>query len=104
MLKLWIVKNNVAYADDDTLAIKVVNVYPDEEFKLWVEFNGGELKVFDFKPLIRNMPAFSRLSNLDVFRSVDIDHGVPVWYDGEIDIAPETLYNEGIEYSPAVYR
>ena len=35
------------------------------------------------------------LAEPDVFKSVYIDYGVPVWKDGEIDIAPETLYEQG---------
>ena len=40
-------------------------------------------------------PAFAPLAEPDVFKSVYIDYGVPVWKDGEIDIAPETLYEQG---------
>ena len=55
----------------------------------------GEAKVFDFKPLLK-MPAFAPLADMDVFRGVYIDYGTAVWCDGDIDIAPGTLYEEGI--------
>ena len=37
-------------------------------------------------------PAFVPLKNPEMFRGVYIDYGVPVWDDGEIDVAPEYLY------------
>lgn len=37
-----------------------------------------------------------RVFNKNVFNSVYIDYGVPVWNDGDIDIAPEYLYKHGI--------
>lgn len=40
-------------------------------------------------------PAFAPLADDSVFKSVYIDYGIPVWNDGDIDIAPETLYSEG---------
>ena len=33
---------------------------------------------------------------LELFKQVYIDYGVPVWNDGDIDIAPEKVYREGI--------
>jgi len=44
-------------------------------------------------------PAFAPLEDDKVFRSVYIDYGAPVWNDGDIDIAPETLYYEGVAES-----
>jgi hypothetical protein len=32
----------------------------------------------------------------NVFSNVSLDHGVPVWMNGEIDIAPEVLYYDGV--------
>ena len=36
--------------------------------------------------------AFAPLGDEEVFRGVYIDYGVTVWNDGDIDIAPEYLY------------
>ena len=42
------------------------------------------------------MPEFAPLADINIFKGVYIDYGVPVWNDGDIDIAPETLYEQSI--------
>lgn len=87
--------NGIAYAGEPELAIKVSGVRPLPSYKLWVRFNTGEAKVFDFAPLL-STPAFSPLQDEELFRQVYIDYGVAVWCDGAIDIAPEKLYADGV--------
>lgn len=41
------------------------------------------------------MKCYQPLKNKELFNSVYIDYGTLVWNDGEIDIAPETLFEEG---------
>jgi hypothetical protein len=43
-------------------------------------------------------PAFQPLRDENVFRAVQVDHGVVTWMDGEIDIAPETMYADSFAY------
>jgi len=87
--------NGIAYAGEPTPVIKVSGVRPLDDFQLWVRFNTGEAKIFDFKSLL-DTPAFAPLSDRSVFNSVYIDYGVPVWNDGDIDISPEALYKDGV--------
>lgn len=87
--------DGIAYAGEPEPIIKVNGVRPMENYKLWLRFNTGEAKIFDFKPLL-DMPAFASLKNIDLFNQVYIDYGVPVWNDGDIDIAPEKVYRDGI--------
>lgn len=86
--------DGIAYAGEKSPVIKVSGVRPMPEHKLWVRFNTGEARVVDFKPLL-TLPAFAPLADEEVFRDVYIDYGMTVWMDGEIDIAPETLYAQG---------
>ena len=88
------VVNGIAYAGEQHPPIKITGVRPMENHLLWVRFNTGESKIFDFKPLL-DRPAFAPLTDRSVFNSVYIDYGVTVWNDGAIDIAPETLYEHG---------
>ena len=87
--------NGIAYAGEPTPTIKICGVRPLEDHKLWLRFNTGEIKIFDFKPLL-DEPAFKELTDNRVFNGVYIDYGVPTWNDGAIDIAPEYLYKKGI--------
>ena len=91
------IKDGIAYAGEKTPVIKVSGIRPMENHLLWIRFNTGEAKVFDLKPLL-DTPAFAPLKDESLFRGVYIDYGVAVWMDGDIDIAPEYLYQNSIAY------
>lgn len=86
--------NDIAYAGEHSPILRVTGVRPLSDFRLWIRFNNSEAKIFDFKPLLKT-PAFAPLADPETFKSVYIDYGVPSWNDGDIDIAPETLYEKG---------
>lgn len=89
------VVNDIAYAGDQAPALKVSGVRPLADHRLWVRFSTGEAKIFDFTPLL-DTPAFAPLADKNVFAGVYIDYGVTVWNGGDIDIAPELLYAQGV--------
>lgn len=95
------VVNGIAYAGDPTPVIRISGVRPLEDHKLWVRFSTGEAKIFDFKPLL-DKPAFAPLVDEKLFKQVYIDYGATVWNDGEIDIAPEMLYRDGVSVTDEV--
>lgn len=88
------IKDGIAYAGELEKPIKVSGVRPLDNYKLWVRFSNGESRVFDFTSLLK-YPAFAALANEEFFKRVYIDYGVPVWNDGEVDIDPEYLYDNG---------
>lgn len=92
--------DGIAYAGKTAPALKISGVRPLENYQLWVRFNTGETKIFDFRYLLAE-PAFAALADKNVFNSVYIDYGVTVWNDGAIDIAPEKLYRDGAAASEA---
>ena len=85
------VQENIAYAGEPAPMLKVTGIRPMKDHKLWLRFSTGEARLFDFAPLL-SAPAFAPLADAELFSQVYIDRGVPVWNDGDIDIAPETLY------------
>ena len=88
------IKNGIAYAGEQKQPLKVSGVRPLENYKLWLRFSNGEIKIFDFAKEL-DSPAFLPLKDKAVFDSVYIDYVVTVWNDGDIDIAPEYLYEHG---------
>jgi hypothetical protein len=87
--------DGIAYAGEPARPVKVVSVCPLDGWRLKLRFSTGEVKLFDFAQLL-DSPCFRPLQDESVFRSVSLDHGVPVWMNGEIDIAPEKLWLNGI--------
>ena len=90
------INDRIVYADDygKTKLINVTSARPLDNYVLLLRFNTGENKTFDFSPKLKT-DAFSRLRDKSIFNSVYVEHGVPKWLDGEIDIAPEYLYEYG---------
>ena len=87
--------NGLAYADVPAAPLKVAGVRPLEGHRLLVRFTTGETQIFDFTPLL-STPAFAPLADEKTFSAIGIDHGVPVWNDGEVDISPDTLNRQGV--------
>lgn len=65
------------------------NVEPDGSLR--ASLPRGTWRLGLCKPLMEK-PCYAPLKNPDVFQGVYLDYGVPVWNNGEIDIAPEYLY------------
>ncbi|MFZ4616675.1 MAG: DUF2442 domain-containing protein [Rectinemataceae bacterium] len=72
--------------------LDVLSVQPLSGFRLALEFENGEKRIFDMLPLMEKRP-FDRLKDVRLFSRARIDYGTVVW-PGNIDIAPETLYME----------
>jgi hypothetical protein len=73
------------------MLIDVVSVKPRPDFQLDLEFKNGECRRFDMRPLLELKP-WNRIAKLPLFECARVDYGTVVW-PGEIDIAPETLYD-----------
>ena len=71
--------------------LDVVKVEAQADYTLLLEFENGERRRFDMRPYLDKKP-FISLKNAPLFALASIDYGTVVW-PGEIDIAPETLYD-----------
>ncbi|MDP2823462.1 MAG: DUF2442 domain-containing protein [Sulfuritalea sp.] len=71
------------------LDVTAVEARPD--FLLDLEFENGERRRFDMSPYL-HYPIFRRLENPGFFLLARVEYGTVVW-PGNIDIAPETLYD-----------
>ena len=88
--------DDICYAGEKTQDIKVTEVKALSGGMLLVTFNTGEKKLFDVTRLTGS--AFDPLKNEKVFNNPSLFHGIITWNNGEIDIAPETVYDESYPY------
>ena len=67
-----------------------------EAYRLKLSFSDGKSGEVDFLPFIEKGGVFKVLQDVELFRkfTVDPDWNTITWQDGELDIAPETLYFE----------
>lgn len=89
------IADGIAYPGEKEPEVKVCGIRPLPDHKSWLRFTTGEAKIFDFRPLLKNA-AFKPLSDIKIFNAVYLDHGVPVWENGNIDISPQYLYEHSI--------
>lgn len=74
--------------------IRVSSVMAEPDFHLALTFSNGEHRRFDMRPYL-HLPVYRRLENPGFFALAQVDYATVVW-PGEIDIAPETLYNDSV--------
>lgn len=77
------------------LDVIAVMVHPD--YRLELEFENGEHRLFDMSPYMDKKP-FVRLKSPALFNCASIDYGTVVW-PGNIDISSETLYDRSVPCS-----
>ena len=72
----------------------VTRVVPKEDFSLELWFDDGSHRMFDAKPYLER-GVFTRLKDPAKFRQAFVAFDTVCW-PGDIDIAPETLYDRSV--------
>ena len=88
--------DDICYAGEMQDGIKVTEAKPLRGGMMLVTFSTGEKRLFD-TTLLRG-PAFAPLADEKIFSNLVLFHGVITWNNGEIDIAPETVYRDSYAY------
>ena len=90
------VLNDICYAGELREGIKVTEAKPLRGGMMLVKFSTGEKRLFDTTLLQGS--AFAPLADEAIFSHPVLFHGVITWNNGEIDIAPETVYRDSYAY------
>ncbi|MDR0718067.1 MAG: DUF2442 domain-containing protein, partial [Treponema sp.] len=69
-------KDGIAYAGNPVPLLKVIVAQPLDDYRMRLEFSTGEIKEFDFSPLL-DTPCFRPLREKALFDQVCLDHGIP---------------------------
>ena len=89
-----------SYLEKD--GIKVVNADVITGGMMLVQFNTGEKRLFD--PLKLEGEVFEPLKDENILKNFELFHGIITWNNGEIDIAPETVYYESYAYDSVIKK
>lgn len=68
----------------------VIDVKPQDDYKILLSFENGEMKIFDVKPYITK-GFFKQLQNETYFKTVKPFMNSIQWQNGQ-DLSPDTLY------------
>lgn len=88
--------NGIAYAGNREAETEIISVKPLEDMMMLLTFSSGETRLFDATVLTG--PAFEPLKDPEIFKAAELDHGVVTWMDGDIDCAPEFMYEHSYTY------
>jgi len=78
-------------------AVTALETLPD--YRLKVVFSTGDVKLFDVKPYL-DRGVFSRLRDPTLFNQAYVAYDTVCW-PGNLDIAPETLFDRGVAIAQA---
>lgn len=77
------------------MRIRPIKVKPLDDYRLMIDFNTGERKIFDVKPYFKE-PFYAKLQDGNSFNQVFVDDVTVQWANG-CDIAPHELYDYSVK-------
>ena len=86
-----IIRDGMCYPDDPQPMLQIVEADRLGDYRLMVTFNDGEKRIFDGHSLLDG-PVFAPLADEKVFNDYALDYETLTWLNGEVDIAPEFVY------------
>lgn len=76
--------------------IKIISVKILNDMMMLLIFSNGETRLFDATILTGEV--FETLKEENIFKNPIIEHGVITWLDGQLDCAPEFMYENSYDY------
>jgi hypothetical protein len=79
-----------------------------DNYRIKLTFEDGSTGIADLSDYPNRNNVFRLFLDINYFRNFRIEYGTVIWGDGELDIAPETLYTiatgKAIEYNSTKSR
>lgn len=94
------IMNGIVYGGEPVTNIEISSVKVLDDMIMLISFFTGETRLFD--ATILQGEVFEPLKKKEIFKNPIIDHGVVTWDGGNIDCAPEFMYDNSYEYSMVI--
>jgi hypothetical protein len=93
-----IIRDGICFAATDCDECAIVDAKPLVGGMILATFSNDETRLFDTTQLAE--PVFAPLRHENVFNTLTVEHGFISWDNGNIDIAPEYVYENSYKYNP----
>ena len=74
---------------------KIIDVISNDDYTITITYNNGIKKLYDIKPLMKDIKYFKRLENIEEFRKVKHSKGRIFW-DDMTDLCGDACYIYGL--------
>lgn len=88
--------NGFVYGESPVENIKITDVKALDDMMMIITFSTGENRLFD--ATILDGPVFEVLKDKNIFKNCSLEFGVVTWMNGDVDCAPEFIYENSYEY------
>ncbi|MCC8140007.1 MAG: DUF2442 domain-containing protein [Lachnospiraceae bacterium] len=79
---------------------KILNVIPNDDYTLTLEFDNGERRLYNVAPLIQKNTVFEALSDKELFSRAYIDEQHAVAWDIDPSVDSNLIWNNKIDLCP----
>ena len=90
-----LVRNGKCYPDHPQEMLKIIKAESCGDYLLRVVFNTAETRIFDGRKLLRG-EVFAPLKDHSLFLDFSLDFETLTWLNGELDVAPEFVYENSL--------
>jgi hypothetical protein len=79
---------------------EIIDVVPNDDFTLSIDFDNGEKRLYDVRPLIKKGTVFEHFSTIEAFRRVYIDEHQAIAWDIDPSIDSNIEWNNKVDLCP----
>lgn len=79
---------------------QIIDVEPNNDFKLTITFDNGEKRLYDMRPLLKKGTVFEHFINFENFRRVYVDDNHCIAWDIDPNIDSKKVWNNKVDLCP----